>query len=302
MFRLSEVAMGRHVLEGSILDGLVPLLVLSLSVMLVAIHAIKMRMLSKTKQAQSGEQTTSKASRSTRRRHKAGRSRKPNVTAVKLQTVPQRDGLRMQQLDVLEETSSEPEADAPAIEADVERAEVTSFDLTGIEPVMHLVEHAGNGNPKTNKSKRNKPRAAKVQECQGQVIIPVAASESEGDEEEAAQVLAEEQCVVGVQPVFNLGAVSVDDDEKALSEAPTTAPEEDEEHDVVTEDAQEHEWGCSSSQVYYRELLLAHRSISLKIARGPPGLHAPAPKENAQLSSDCIGVLGIRTDPCSKHT
>eukprot|EP00971_Amphidinium_carterae_P081503 1612345-Amphidinium_carterae.1 len=65
MFRLSEVAMGRHVLEGSILDGLVPLLVLSLSVMLVAIHAIKLRMLSKTKKCvQSGQQTTAKASRS----------------------------------------------------------------------------------------------------------------------------------------------------------------------------------------------------------------------------------------------
>mmetsp|Transcript_14360 Transcript_14360/g.21177 ORF Transcript_14360/g.21177 Transcript_14360/m.21177 type:complete len:129 (+) Transcript_14360:56-442(+) len=125
MFRLSEVAMGRHVLEGSILDGLVPLLVLSLSVMLVAIHAIKLRMLSKTKKCvQSGQQTTAKASRSSRRRHKTGRSRKPPATAVKLQTVPQHDGLRMQQQDVLEETSSEPEAGVPVSEADVERAEV----------------------------------------------------------------------------------------------------------------------------------------------------------------------------------
>lgn len=297
MFRLSEVAMGRHVLEGSILDGLVPLLVLSLSVMLVAIHAIKIRMLSKTKRAQSGQQTTTQPGRSSRRRHhKAGRGRKPNATAVKLQTVPQRDGLPSQQFD-LEETSSEPEAGVPVIEADVERAEVNSLDMTGIEPAMLPAqpcgwEHTGNGTAKGRKNKRNKSRAAKVQECQCQVVIPVAASESE-DEEVACLLpkLADEKGTVA-EAVFDLM-----DDEVAPSEAPTTAPEDEAEQEA--DDAQE--WGCSSRQVYYRELLLAHRGISLIIARGPPGLDAPAPKHNAQQSSDCIGVLGIRTDPCSKQ-
>merc|ERR1712048_208858 len=54
--------------------------------------------------------------------------------------------------------------------------------------------------------------------------------------------------------------------------------------------AADNAWGCAHHSVFSRSLLLAHHELSIKIAKGPPGLELPEACKASSLKRTCFAM------------
>jgi len=338
---------------GSILDAVVPLLVLLLSALLVVIHVAKSRVLSKAKkQVQLGQQTPAKAGRSKRRHNRGAGGKSRKAHAVKSQTVPRPDGAASHlkhEHEVVdtsdlssEETPSGAVTPAEMVEADVERAEhVPSLGLPDAcsawaQDVSTVKKAKVDGSGGKQQRKAAALAAAEVPQPGASPAIVAEKLESEATTFESQPAAECAPTSVPMQasdnqeatmeefarstPCVAAAASELEVSPESMSNASTAAedvdlceeeplPEVSEKEAEMEQEKEEEEetpsqWGKRSQQLYFRELLLAHRSISIKIARGPPGLTLPEQAQGQRSgtgSLDCIGVEGLRMEPYTKQ-